>query len=60
MSYLIKEDTSLFANPDDKDQVDKLEKGSVVRAIDTSDDDFVLINYYGNMGYVRRDLLEDF
>lgn len=57
---MIKEDTSLFANPDDKDQVDKLEKGSVVRAIDTSDDDFILINYYGNMGYVRRDLLEDF
>jgi len=57
---LIKEDTSLYENPDDKDQVDKLEKGSVVRAIDTSDDDFILINYYGNMGYVRRDLLEDF
>lgn len=57
---MIKEDTSLFANPDDKDQVDKLEKGSVVRAIDTSDDDFILINYNGNMGYVRRDLLEDF
>ncbi len=57
---MIKEDTSLFANPDEKDQVDKLEKGSVVRAIDTSDDDFILINYNGNMGYVRRDLLEDF
>ncbi|MDU5149640.1 hypothetical protein [uncultured Anaerococcus sp.] len=57
---MIKEDTSLYENPDDKDQVDKLEKGSVVRAIDTSDDDFILINYYGNMGYVRRDLLEDF
>lgn len=57
---MIKEDTSLFANPDDKDPVDKLEKGSVVRAIDTSDDDFILINYNGNMGYVRKDLLEDF
>ena len=57
---MIKEDTSLYENPDEKDPVDKLEKGSVVRVIDTSDDDFILINYFGNTGYVRRDLLEDF
>ncbi len=38
---------------------DRLDKGSVVTIMDDEDDNFILINFNNNIGYVKREVLKE-
>lgn len=50
----------MYADKDKKSAFDKLDKGSIVKMIDPSDENFALIDYNGNIGYVEKSVLKDF
>lgn len=60
LSYRVKKDTGLYQSPKDLKAFDELEKGSVVKVIETSDDKYALVDYNGSIGYVLKEVLEDF
>ena len=59
-SYLVNEDSNLYRDKDGDVIVDTLDKGSVVKMIDPTDENFALIDFNGNISYIEKSKLSDF
>lgn len=60
LTYIVNEDSNLYKDKDGKDIVDSLDKGSVVKMIDPTDEKFALIDFNGNISYIKKSKLLDF
>lgn len=60
LTYIINEDSNLYKDKDGKDIVASLDKGSVVKMIDPTDEKFALIDFNGNISYIEKSKLSDF
>lgn len=60
LSYLVNEDSDLYGDKDGKDIVDRIDKGSIVKMIDPTDQKFALIDFNGNISYIEKSKLSDF
>lgn len=60
LTYIVNEDSNLYKDKDGKDIVDSLDKGSIVKMIDPTDEKFALIDFNGNISYIEKSKLSDF
>ena len=60
LTYIVNEDSNLYKDKDRKDIVDSLDKGSIVKMIDPTDEKFALIDFNGNISYIEKSKLSDF
>ena len=58
-SYITNDDCYMYETKSLDKPFDRLDKGSVVTIMDDEDDNFILINFNNNIGYVKREVLKE-
>lgn len=45
--------TGIFSNPDDEEPFDYLEEGSIVKILAEAEEEYVRVDYFGNIAYIK-------